>query len=388
MAGLYLHIPFCTRRCVYCDFYVVTTVKTPTSFVSALIREIEHYGAQYGDKEPIHTVYFGGGTPSLLPPSDVYRILNALYDHFQIDDNAEVTIELNPEDMGLDDMRALSNLGINRLSIGIQSFFDDDLAFMNRNHTSEEAEKVVSVARQAGFENFTVDLIFGLPEQPFEYWAANLQKAVRLDVPHLSTYGLTVEERTPLFNQVQRGIVTPTDADTMNERYLFTMDYLGEHGYEAYEISSFAKPGFRSRHNQAYWTHTNYLGFGPSAHSFWWQRGLGSRAERWNNVPNLKKYEAILAQRHLPLDARDRLSLDDLGDEHILLSLRTSDGLDLNMLEETYGVDLLDAKVDELAWLEADGLIEPIRNRRVRLTPNGRLVADAVANRLLLDSYV
>jgi len=373
---------------VYCDFYVVTTNKSPTSFVNALLHEIEHYGAQYGEKEPIHTIYFGGGTPSLLPPSDVYRILNALYDHFQIDDAAEVTIELNPEDMGLDEMRALCNLGINRLSIGIQSFFDDDLTFMNRNHTSEEAEQVVSVARQAGFENFTVDLIFGLPEQPFEYWAANLQKAVRLDVPHLSTYGLTVEERTPLFNQVQRGVVTPTDADTMNERYLFTMDYLGQHGYEAYEISSFAKPGFRSRHNQAYWTHTNYLGFGPSAHSFWWQRGLGSRAERWNNVPNLKKYEAILAQRHLPLDARDRLSLDDLGDEHILLSLRTSDGLNLNTLEQTYGIDLLDAKVDELAWLETDGLIEPIRNRRVRLTPNGRLVADAVANRLLLDSYV
>ncbi|GAB5518077.1 MAG: radical SAM family heme chaperone HemW [Rhodothermales bacterium] len=388
MAGLYLHIPFCTQRCVYCDFYFVTTAKSPTPFVTALLKEIEHYGTHYGSREPIDTIYFGGGTPSLLPASDLYRILNALYDHFEIADDAEVTLELNPEDVALDDLRALRNLGITRLSIGIQSFFADDLAFMNRSHTPEQAEAIVPLAQQAGFDNLTIDLIFGLPDQPFEYWAANLQKATRLDVPHLSTYGLTLEERTPLYNQVQRGLVTPTDETTMNERYLFTMDYLTAQGYEAYEISSFAQPGYRSRHNQSYWTHTNYLGFGPSAHSFWWQRGLGSRAERWSNVRNLKQYEALLGQRHLPLDTRDRLSLNDLGDEHILLRLRTTDGLDLGLLEQTYGIDLLDAKMDELAWLEADGLIEPIRNRRVRLTPNGRLVADAVVNRLLLDSKV
>jgi len=181
----------------------------------------------------------------------------------------ETTFEMNPEDVDVDYLRGLRALGIDRLSVGIQSFFQDDLTFMNRSHTAEQAEAIVPLVREAGFENFTVDLIFGLPNQPEEYWAANLQKAIRLEVPHLSTYSLTIEERTVLHNQVQRGLVVPLDDDTMASRFQFTMDYLRENGYEHYEVSNFARPGFRSVHNAAYWEHKTYLGFGPSAHSFW-----------------------------------------------------------------------------------------------------------------------
>ena len=385
MAGLYLHVPFCSQRCVYCDFYFVTTRTSHAPFVQALCAELDYYAAEYGSREPIETIYFGGGTPSLLALDDVAQVLQAIHDGYDTSDVSETTFEMNPENADLDYLRGLRHLGIDRLSVGVQSFFADDLAFMNRSHTAEEAEAVVPLVREAGFDNFSLDLIFGLPEQPEEYWAANLQKAIRLEAPHLSTYGLTIEEKTPLAKQVQRGLVVPAGDEAMEARYAFTMDYLQQHGYEHYETSSFARPGRRARHNSLYWRHANYLGFGPSAHSFW-KRGLAaSSALRWSNVRNLKRYEALLAGRQAPIETRERLDLDDLAGEHILLALRTSDGLDLEHLQTHYGVDLLFEKVDELAWLEREGYIEPIRSGRVRLTDRGKRVGDAVTERLLLD---
>ncbi len=385
MAGIYLHIPFCSQRCIYCDFYFVTTVKSHTSFVQALIAEIEFYADRYGKQEPVDTIYFGGGTPSQLNEDEIARILEAIYRGFDTSRVKETTFEMNPEDVDVDYLRGLRALGIDRLSVGIQSFFQDDLTFMNRSHTAEQAEAIVPLVREAGFENFTVDLIFGLPNQPEEYWAANLQKAIRLEVPHLSTYSLTIEERTVLHNQVQRGLVVPLDDDTMASRFQFTMDYLRENGYEHYEVSNFARPGFRSVHNASYWEHKNYLGFGPSAHSFWRGSLRSPGALRWANVRNLRQYEALIAQRQLPLDMRDRLSFDTLANEYIMLRLRTRDGLDLQRLEAEYGVDLLFEKVDELAWLESEGYIEPVRNDTIRLTDRGVLLCDAVTARLMLD---
>ena len=385
MAGLYLHVPFCSQRCVYCDFYFVTTRTSHAPFVQALRTELDYYASKYGRREPIETIYFGGGTPSLLALDDVAQILQAIYDGYDTSAVEETTFEVNPEDAGLDYLRGLRGLGVDRLSIGVQSFFADDLHFMNRSHTAEEAEAVVGRAREAGFDNFSVDLIFGLPEQPEEYWAANLQKVIRLDVPHLSTYSLTIEEKTPLAKQVQRGIVVPAPDEAMEARYAFTMDYLQRHGYEHYEISSFARPGRRARHNGLYWRHANYLGFGPSAHSFWKGGLTASSALRWSNVRNLKRYEALLAGRQAPLEAKERLDLDDLANEHLLLALRTSDGIDLAHLETRYGVDLLFEKPDELAELEREGFIEPIRGGRVRLTRRGKLLCDVVTERLLLD---
>lgn len=382
MAGIYIHVPFCERRCVYCDFYFVTTARSHAPFVAALTKEIRHYGLEYGKKEPVRTLYFGGGTPSRLAAQDLETILQAVHDAFDTSELEEITLELNPDDASLTYLRSIRAMGVNRLSIGIQSFYADDLAFMNRSHSELQARQVVDEARTAGFQNFSIDLIFGLPDQPREYWAANLERAVSLEVPHISTYSLTVEAGTVLANQVKRGLVTPAEDDDTSDRYLFTMDYLESRGYEHYEISSFCKPGQRSRHNSAYWQHANYLGFGPAAHSFWW---TGLPAQRWANVRNLKAYEGFLDGRQIPLDFREHLSLDTLADEHIMLALRTSDGIDLDNLETRYGVDLLDEKLDQIALLEQAGHIEPITGRKLRLTRTGRTVCDSVVQRLAVS---
>ncbi|HYE57947.1 MAG TPA: radical SAM family heme chaperone HemW [Rhodothermales bacterium] len=385
MAGLYVHVPFCAQRCTYCDFYFVAGEKATAGFVQAALVEIEALGQRYGAREPIGTIYFGGGTPSRLPVESVFALLDAVRRHFRAGALDEVTFELNPDDATPEYLRSLRALGIDRLSIGVQSFFDEDLRWMRRVHTADQADTVVAMAREAGFDNLSLDLIFGLPDQPEEYWAANLERAVRLGAEHLSTYGLTIEERTALGKAVASGRVVPADDETMAVRYRFTMDYLRAHGYEHYEISAFAKPGRRAVHNARYWTHANYLGVGPSAHSFWWDRRLGGAgARRWSNVRSLARYEALIGQGRAPLDEQQQLSLDTLANEFLMLRLRTSDGLDLDTLEGRYGVDLLAERVDEIAALEAAGLAR-LRGTTLRLTDEGKLVADAVTERLVLD---
>ncbi len=350
--------------------------------MDALRTEIEAYGREYGRREPVETVYFGGGTPSLLPLDEVALLVQSLSRHFDTTAVEEVTFEVNPENATRAYLAGLRDLGVTRLSLGVQSFFDADLAFMNRVHDAEQAERSVEAIQRAGFETFSVDLIFGVPEQPAERWMANLERAVALGVPHLSTYGLTVEERTPLAKMVARGTVTPAPDEAMRERFLETMAFLRAHGYEHYEVSSFAQPGARSRHNQVYWRHGNTLGFGPSAHSFW--RQTPSLAGRWANVRNLARYSALLQQGQRPVEWQERLGADALADEYLLLRLRLlEDGLDLDVLDEVYGVDLLTERLDALAALEAAGLIHPIRRSTVRLTEAGALVCDAVTARLI-----
>lgn len=380
MAGIYVHVPFCSQRCVYCDFYFTTTQHNYGVFSRALEAEIESYGNEFGDKEPIDTLYFGGGTPSLLPLDDLARIISAVNDHFDLSAVQEVTLEMNPEEAKPAYLRGLKDLGITRLSLGVQSFFDEDLRFMNRVHDAAQAEAAVEAVGSV-FDSFTVDLIFGLPDQPFEYWGANLEKAIRLGAPHFSTYSLTVEERTPLAKQVLRGLVEPATDDTMRDRFLFTMEYLTERGYDHYEVCSFAKADERSIHNQNYWRHRNYLGFGPSAHSFW--KTTRSKAHRWSNVNNLKRYNGLLQQRALPLEEREQLTPTALSDEFIYLALRSmTEGLDLDRLESEYGVDMLTEKRSELAELEQNGLLT-LRNNRILLTREGAVVADAVALELV-----
>jgi len=382
MAGLYLHIPFCSQRCVYCDFYFVTTQKTHGAFVEAMCSEIEYYASQYAEREPIETIYFGGGTPSLLEAGELARLLQSIHTHFDVSSLQETTLEINPENADVDYLSSLRSLGFDRLSIGIQSFFPRDLVFMNRSHDADDAEACIEHARGAGFDNFSADLIFGIPDQPEEYWYANVQKLIRLGVPHISTYSLTIEEKTPLNKMVERGLVAPAPEDEIEERYRFTMNFLREHGYEHYEISSFARPGARSRHNQIYWEHRNYLGFGPSAHSFWW-RGLP--ANRWFNEGNLRRYESLLRQFEVPVGGSETMSLDMLADEYILLRLRTSDGIDLSRLQNQYGVDLLYEKGEEIDGLVSEGFIEAIENDRLRLTDDGKLLCDSITSKLLLD---
>ena len=380
LAGIYVHVPFCQQRCSYCDFYFVTTQRDTGAFVRALVLEIEAYGREFGRQEPVETLYLGGGTPSLLPLEDVARILGAVDAHFDIGRLDEVTLEMNPEDASPEYLLGLRALGVTRLSLGVQSFFDADLAFMNRAHDAATAERAVE-AVGTHFDSFSIDLIFGVPEQPFEYWGANLEKAVRLGAPHLSCYGLTVEERTPLARQVALGRVVPEGDEALRERFLFTHRYLEERGLAHYEVSSFARPGHESRHNSAYWGHANYLGFGPSAHSFW--KRTRSLAHRWANVRHLRSYQALLESRELPLDTRESLGADALADEAILLGLRRLDtGLGLERLARDYGVELLVDRRAEVEALENAGLLV-VEPERVRLTPAGAAVADAVALKLL-----
>ncbi|MDG2017495.1 MAG: radical SAM family heme chaperone HemW [Rhodothermales bacterium] len=380
MAGLYLHIPFCSQRCSYCDFYFVTTQKSHSGFVEAICREISLRGAEFGGFEPLETIYFGGGTPSQLNLSDLGRIIEAINEAFDTSKVVETTFEINPEDASPDYLNSLRILGIDRLSIGIQSFFDDDLKFMNRIHDAAQAKSVIDDVRAAGFSNFSIDLIFGVPGQPEEYWSANLEIARSFNVPHISTYNLTIEEATPLKKQVDRGLVQPVADEDSTDQFTFTMNYLKGHGFDHYEISSFARPGFKAIHNHRYWSHKNYIGVGPSAHSFWW---AGLPAKRWSNVKNLRRYEALLQQHVAPVDDVEHLSLDTLADEHIMLRLRTADGLNLNELEDRYGVDLLSQNVQQLADLEEGGFILPIRNQNVRLTDLGKTICDNVTARLL-----
>ena len=383
MAGLYIHVPFCSQRCIYCDFYFTTTSRDTPSFVRALQIEAQAVATEYRE-EPLQTVYLGGGTPSLLPPDDLAATLQVAHDHFDTSELAEVTVEANPEDLvgdaGTAWLDAAVELGVTRLSLGVQSFFDEDLAFMNRAHDAVQAEAGVSAVAKR-FRDFSVDLIFGIPDQPFEHWGANLEKALRLGAPHISTYSLTIEERTPLRKMVDLGRVVPEGDDTLRERYLFTHAYLQDRGFDHYEVSSFAASGHRSRHNQGYWRHANVIGLGPSAHSF--TRETRSRAWRWSNVAHLGRWQGLLFSGERPLDHRESLDADALADEAILLGLRRLiDGLQLDVLERDYGVDLLSERSDELAALEHAGLIE-VSPARVRLTPEGATVADAVALRLV-----
>ncbi len=384
LAGLYVHVPFCSQRCVYCDFYVTTTGRDEGSFVRAIQAEAARQGAAFRDRAPLRTVYLGGGTPSLLSPDALAGVIGAVLEHFDVSALQEVTVEANPEDLvgadGRDWLRAARALGVTRLSVGVQSFFPDDLAFMTRAHSDADAAEAVEAA-VAEIGDVSVDLIFGVPEQPFEHWGANLQRAVRLGATHVSSYGLSVEDRTPLKNLVDRGRVVPEPDETMRERFLFTHDYLGDQGFEHYEVASFARPGHRSRHNQSYWTHQTVIGLGPSAHSFW--RETRSRGWRWADVAHLKRWQALALSGQDPLDWREQIGPDELADEAVLLGLRRLvEGLDLDALERDYGVDLLTDQRAPLAALEDVGLVE-VTTDRVRLTIEGAAVADAVALRLV-----
>ncbi|MEM0963328.1 MAG: radical SAM family heme chaperone HemW [Bacteroidota bacterium] len=384
MASLYVHVPFCSTRCVYCDFYLTTTRRAEGPFVRAIAREAEMLGAEFRDRAPLRTIYLGGGTPSLLSPGALAAIIGAAHDHFDTAGVVEVTVEANPEDLagldGRDWLRAARQLGVTRLSLGVQSFFDEDLAFLGRAHDADQAMRGAEAAISEIGE-VSIDLIFGIPNQPFEHWGANLQRAVRLGASHVSAYSLTVEEKTALHKMVALGRVVPEGDDLLRDRYHFTHDYLCEHGFEHYEVSSFAQPGFRSQHNQGYWTHQTAIGLGPSAHSFW--RETRSRGWRWADLAHLARWQALLDAGEQPLDWRESIGPDELADEAVLLGLRRLvEGLDVDALARDYGVDILHDRRAELSALEATGLVE-VTSSRVRLTVEGATVADGVALRLV-----
>ncbi len=380
MASLYFHIPFCEKKCLYCDFYSLETAPAWEEFLSALIQEIAAY-RHYGLREPVETLFFGGGTPSLLLPRQLERILNAVHASFSVSPNAEITLEANPGTVDCEKLREYRALGVNRLSIGVQSFRDEELRFLSRIHDRRQAFAAIADARAAGFENISLDLIFSLPGQTREQWESTLQAALALLPAHLSAYSLIVEDQTPLRRMVEAGVVTPNAEAAEAELYEAAMAILEEGGYEQYEISNYARPGFRCRHNLAYWSHRNYLGFGPSSHSFWHSSDW-KEARRWWNIADLRTYCGRLMEGKLPVAAGEGLAGADLINERILLGLR-SDGLQISSLEEDFRFAFHDRQRELVRALTGGGLAV-LESGVLRLTPRGYLVCDEISRQLLL----
>ncbi len=377
MSGIYIHIPFCERKCIYCDFYSVEDLGWIDSFVNSILREIEIFRREsdFIETACFDTVYFGGGTPSLLEVSQIEKILNSLYKNFCISQDVEITVEANPGTVNREKLFSFRKVGINRLSFGIQSFFDKDLKFLGRIHTSKDAVECVKFAFESGFENISVDLIFGLPGQNVRDWVENLHKAIELNVPHISAYNLIVESGTPLYELVRSGEVKLPDEFKQAELYETTMETLEDAGYIHYEVSNYAYEGFECRHNLKYWKHENYLGFGPSAHSFWLNK-------RWWNVANLNKYLKAIDLNKLPIANFEILDAEKMVEEFVYLGLRST-GVDLEKFKEKFGFDFLGGEIrEELIELEKLGFVE-IDNFKVRLTRKGFSVCDEIAVNLI-----
>lgn len=333
MSMIYLHVPFCTSRCIYCDFYSTTQSATVRhEYVNAACAELANRKSYLADRL-IQSIYFGGGTPSQLQIKEIAILLDSINKHYDIDTNAEITLEANPDDVTPDFAHNLRNLGFNRVSLGVQSFNDRILKMLNRRHDAATAQDAVHTLQQAGLDNISIDLIYGLPTQLLQDFSSDLQKAFSLPIKHLSTYALSIEQGTLLQRKIQSNELAETDEDTFIAEYEIMMQQAHAHGFEHYEISNFALPGFESRHNSGYWNNTPYLGIGPGAHSF------NGTDERQYNEPNLGKY---ISATGLPPHTIEHLTLSDQFDEQIFTSLRTRKGLSLNNLEKRF----------DKAWLE------------------------------------
>ena len=382
MASLYIHIPFCEHKCIYCDFYSIAPNETasrselPTArFVDMLLREIDLQAKDERFQVPYETVFLGGGTPSLLSVDEMKIILQKVSSSFRIEPSAEITVETNPGTVNRQKLEAFSALGVNRLSIGIQSFHEDDLKFLTRIHSAGQAKACVNDARSAGFENVSVDLMFSLPSQTKDRWLSNLEQAMALDPTHISCYSLIVEPNTPLAKMVEARQISLLSTEDDASLYETTISFLARHGYEQYEVSNFAKPGRKSRHNSNYWNHTNYLGLGPSAHSFW-STGENEGPVRWWNVPSIVGYFDKLEQGVLPVSGREHLTLTQLVEEEIFLGLR-SEGIDIAGFRRRYGKDLMDEHQSRVRDLIENGMAV-VEDGRLRLTPKGYVVCDEI----------
>jgi oxygen-independent coproporphyrinogen-3 oxidase len=379
MPSLYVHIPFCEKKCLYCDFYSIETLSPMEDFLTSLHREIDLYREQ-GRGSTFETIFFGGGTPSLLEPAQLDSLLYHLHDAFSVEKDAEITVETNPGTVHPEKLRAYRSMGVNRLSIGIQSFDAEELKFLSRIHTAEEALECVASARGAGFDNLSIDLIYSLPGQTGEGWIRNLTKGLSLAPHHLSAYSLIVEDNTPLARLVNSKQVSPNPVETEAHMYELTMDILERHGYEHYEVSNYACPGFRSRHNYNYWNHENYLGFGPSAHSFW-KHASEKSGKRWWNIANISHYIDQLSRGALPLVSQEFVGGNELVNERIMLGLR-SDGIDLDRFQADFGQSLAPESNALVSGLLQEGYAT-VSGRRIALTPKGYLICDEIARRLL-----
>ena len=372
MAGIYIHIPFCRQACHYCNFHFATSLTHKNELVASLLKEID-FQKNYLQNEVVETVYFGGGTPSLLEIAELRSQLEKIRAIFVVSSDAEITLEANPDDISEEKLRGWKEAGINRLSIGIQSFFDEDLQWMNRAHTAREAMDNLQLARLE-FENITADLIYGTPSLTNDKWRKNVETILSYNIPHLSCYALTVEPKTPLQKMILSGKSETVNPDQQSEQFLLLMDWLDEAGYEHYEISNFAKPGFRSRHNASYWQGKKYLGIGPSAHSF------DGVSRQWN-IANNVQYIHSIGQNRLPFE-KELLAAGQQLNEYIMTSLRTVEGLDLNLVENKFGKDAAGKLESESRKYLASKKMNRSESGHLILTREGKLLADGIASDL------
>ncbi|AMR30233.1 coproporphyrinogen III oxidase [Mucilaginibacter sp. PAMC 26640] len=375
MAGIYLHIPFCKQACHYCDFHFSTSLKYKDDMLRALLKEISLQKGYLGG-EFIETIYFGGGTPSVLTGAEINILIDAITKVHTVSADAEITLEANPDDLDSNKLAALKASPVNRFSIGIQSFYDEDLLWMNRVHRASEAEACVKRAQDAGFENITVDLIYGYPLLTDIKWKHNLNKVFDLDVPHISAYSMTVEPQTALASFISKKKQQPMSDQQSAAQFMLMTDVMQTNGFEQYEISNFCKPGHYSQHNSNYWRGVKYIGMGPSAHSY------NGDTRQWNIANNSKYMQSVLAEGIVPAEV-ELLTESNRLNEYIMTSLRTKWGLDLDKLE-TIAAGSAVLLIKAATTFFNDGSISQAE-RVITLTPNGKLYADHIASELFFQ---
>ena len=360
MAGIYIHIPFCKQACHYCNFHFATSLHYKNELIAALLKEIVLQKDYLGD-ETVETIYFGGGTPSLCTKEEIVNIISGIRSTHLVAEDAEITLEANPDDITTGKLKEWKEAGVNRLSIGVQSFFEEDLQWMNRAHNSQQAIDNLKLAKQQ-FDNITIDLIYGTPQLTNEKWRKNVDTAISLGIPHLSCYALTVEPKTPLDKMIREHKTTDIDPDKQSEQFLLLMQWMEQAGYEHYEISNFARPGWRSRHNSSYWKGKKYLGLGPSAHSF-------NGTERQWNISNNTLYIKSISDGGVPFE-KEELTGVQKKNEYIMTSLRTMEGLDM---------DIAGKEIAEKSKKFIDSGLMKLENHSLILTREGKLLADGIA---------
>ncbi|WP_276359109.1 radical SAM family heme chaperone HemW [Daejeonella sp. H1SJ63] len=374
MAGIYLHIPFCKKACHYCDFHFSTSPQYKNEMLNALRNEIR-LRKQYLSTEKIETIYFGGGTPSVLSADEIHSLIGDITSEFEVSGDAEITLEANPDDLNAQKVKELRQTPVNRFSIGIQSFFEEDLKWMNRAHSSKEAESSVKRVQDAGFENITADLIYGFPLLSDIKWEQNIQKLIDFQIPHISSYSMTIEPKTALASFIKKGKELPMNDSQSSGQFLTLISRLTEAGFEHYEISNFAKPGMYSRHNSNYWEGINYLGIGPSAHSF------NGESRQWN-IANNHRYIQEIQQNKIPAETEFLTKVNRIN-EYIMTSLRTSKGIDLDFIAKKFGSDYSDSIRKEIeVFLDKNWL--KINDPKVNLSLEGKLFADHIASELFI----
>lgn len=373
MAGLYIHVPFCTKRCLYCDFFSNTEMKYKEPYVSALLRELE-LRKEYLDGEPLETIYFGGGTPSQLDAADFGRIFDAIYRLFDTSGCREITLEANPDDMTPGYVASLRSFPFNRVSMGVQSFKEEDLRFLNRRHNREQALQAVELCKKNGLANISIDLIYGLPGQTLQAWEANLDMAMCLDIPHISAYHLIYEEGTALYKLKEVGKISPVEEEVSVALFTSLIDRLTANGYLHYEISNFARPGMISLHNSSYWTGKKYLGTGPSAHSY------NGENRQWN-VSSLPAYlEAI--KQGVPATETEELDINTRYNDFIITGLRTMWGIRLTDIQEHFGKEKVTYCQKQAAPYLQQGLLLQ-KDDILTLSRQGIFISDGIMSDLL-----